>query len=91
MSIKLTKTGLKVKVHQKLITSELGVNCELWMNNYMNEFHSSCESDVHNIISPPIDEFHKEWWFWACLDTIDEKFSTSPCDLIMCIMDFQMH
>jgi hypothetical protein len=57
----------------------------------MNEFHSSCESDVHNIISPPIDEFHKEWWFWACLDTIDEKFSTSPCDLIMCIMDFQMH
>jgi hypothetical protein len=60
LSIKLTKTGLKVKVHQKLITSELGVNCELWMNNYMNEFHSSCESDVHNIISPPIDEFHKE-------------------------------
>jgi hypothetical protein len=60
LSIKLTKNGLEVKVHQKLITSEIGVKCELWMNNYMNEFHSSCESDVHNIISLPNYEFHKE-------------------------------
>jgi hypothetical protein len=60
LSIKSTKNGLEVKVNQKLIIIELGVNYKLWMNNYMNEFHSSCENDVHNIISPSKNEFHKE-------------------------------
>jgi len=41
----------------------------------MNEFHSSCESNVHDITSFFGDKLHKGWWLWACLDIVNEFFS----------------
>jgi hypothetical protein len=49
---------------------------------HMNDFHSSCENDVHDIIFFFNDKLHKGCWLWACLDIVNAFFSFFSWHLI---------